>query len=55
MKYNFKRKYGFNVYDRQPEDLFEYAFSYGLNHIEINLSQDKLSETEAAQYDKLKQ
>lgn len=43
MKYNFKRKYGFNVYDRQPEDLFEYAFSYGLHHIEINLSQEKLS------------
>ncbi len=43
MKYNFKQKYGLNVYDRQPEDLFEYAFSCGLHHIEINLSREKLS------------
>lgn len=32
------RKYGFNIYDRQPEDQFEYASSHGLHHIEINLS-----------------
>ena len=43
MKYNFKQKYGLNVCDRQPEDLFEYALSYGLDHIEINLFQEKLS------------
>jgi sugar phosphate isomerase/epimerase len=43
MKYNFKRKYGFNVYNLQPEDLFEYAASNGLRHIEISLSEKKLS------------
>lgn len=43
VKYNFKRKYGFNVYNQQPEDLFEYAVLFGLHHIEINLSQENLS------------
>ncbi len=43
MKENFQRKYGFNVFNRQPEDLFEYASLHGLNHIEINLSHEKLS------------
>lgn len=43
MKYKFKRKYGFNVYNQHLEDQFEYASSSGLHHIEINLSQKKLS------------
>ncbi len=43
MKYNFKQKYGLNVYDQQPEDLIVYAYTHGLRHIEINLSQDKLA------------
>ena len=43
MKYKFKRKYGLNVNDQQPEEKFEYASSSGLHHIEINLSQEQLS------------
>ncbi|MBI9073724.1 MAG: sugar phosphate isomerase/epimerase [Melioribacteraceae bacterium] len=40
---HFKHKYGFNVFNLQPEDLFEYASSKGLKHIEINLSKEHLS------------
>ena len=43
MEYKFNRKYGFNVYNLQPEDLFEYASSHGLSHIEINFSQEHLA------------
>ena len=43
MNSKFKRKYGFNVYNQQPEEQFEYASSIGLQHIEINLSQKELS------------
>lgn len=43
MNNNLSRKYGFNVYDKQPEDQFEYASSHGLHHIEINLSKKFLS------------
>jgi sugar phosphate isomerase/epimerase len=40
---NCPRKYGLNVYNQQPEELFEYASSMGLHHIEINLSHENLS------------
>ena len=43
MDNNFKRKYGFNIFDQQVEDQFEYASTNDLQHIEINLSQEKLS------------
>ncbi len=43
MEYSFERKYGFNVFNRQPEGLFEYASANGLHHIEINLSKEFLS------------
>lgn len=43
MNNNFKRKYGFNIFDQQVEDQFEYASTNDLQHIEINLSQEKLS------------
>jgi len=43
LRSNFQRKYGFNVFNQQPEDLFEYASSHGLHHIEINLSQEILA------------
>jgi len=43
MNNNFKRKYGFNIFDQQIEDQFEYASKHGLQHIEINLSHEKLS------------
>ena len=38
-----KQKYGFNVHDQKPEDLFEYALLNSFQHIEINLSRDDLS------------
>ncbi|KAA3610291.1 MAG: sugar phosphate isomerase/epimerase [Calditrichaeota bacterium] len=37
----FQRKYGLNVNNHNPENLFEYAASSGLKHIEINLSSEK--------------
>lgn len=43
MNNKFVRKYGFNVYDQQPEEQFEYASSHGLKHIEINLSKEYIS------------
>lgn len=43
MKYKFKRIYGFNVSNQQPEDQFECASSNGLHHIEINLSNEQLT------------
>lgn len=43
MNNNLKRKYGLNIFNQQIEDHFEYASANGLQHIEINLSQEKLS------------
>ncbi len=43
MSNRLKRKYGFNVYNKQPEDQLKYAASQGLHHIEINLSKEQLS------------
>jgi len=43
MPSNCQRKYGLNVYNLNPEDLFEYAASSGLQHMEINLSHEKLT------------
>jgi len=43
MNSKFKRKYGFNIFDQQIEDQFKYATTHDLQHIEINLSQEKLS------------
>ena len=43
MQNNFQQKYGFNVYNKKPEELFQYASSTGLHHIEINLSHEKFS------------
>ena len=43
MQNNFQRKYGFNVYNKKPEELFLYASSTGLHHIEINLSHEEFS------------
>jgi sugar phosphate isomerase/epimerase len=39
----FKQTYGFNIFNQIPEKQFEYAAAHGLQHIEINLSQDNLS------------
>lgn len=43
MKHKFNRKYGLNVYNQQPEELFEYASSNGIHFMEINLSQEQFS------------
>ncbi len=43
MTNKFKRKYGFNVYNIHLENQFEYVAQQGLQHIEINLSDNKLS------------
>ena len=43
MNNKFKREYGFNIFHQQIEDQFEYASTHGLQHIEINLSHEKLS------------
>ena len=43
MQNNFRRKYGFNVFNKRPEEVFNYASSTGLHHIEINLSHDDSS------------
>jgi len=43
MRNSFNQKYGFNVLDKQPEDLFEYAASHGLKHLEIHLTKDHLT------------
>lgn len=40
---SFSQKYGFNVFNLQPEDLFSFASENGLTHIEINLSKDHLT------------
>lgn len=34
---------GFNVFNRPPEEFFEYAYNHQLNHIEINLTQEHSS------------
>lgn len=39
----FKQTYGFNIFNQIPEKQFEYAALHGLQHIEINLSQNNLS------------
>ena len=36
-------KYGFNVFNKPPEDFFYYASEKGLKHIEINLTKDHSS------------
>lgn len=43
MKLISSRKYGFNVFNHPPEEFFEYASQYNLNHIEINLTQSHSS------------
>lgn len=43
MSSSFPRKYGLNVYKDNPESVLNYAVSKGLNHIEINLSDEKLT------------
>jgi sugar phosphate isomerase/epimerase len=43
MHNSFKNKYGLNAYNRNPEDLFEYASTNGLSNIEINLSHKNFS------------
>ena len=43
MKNKFKRTYGFNVYNEQPEELLEYAYKNDLKNIEINLSKKNLT------------
>jgi sugar phosphate isomerase/epimerase len=35
-----KYKFGFNVFNKPPEDFFEYAVETGLKHIEINLTKE---------------
>ncbi|MBN2416258.1 sugar phosphate isomerase/epimerase [bacterium] len=37
--------FGFNVYDRRPEEFLDYAAEHGLTHIEMNLSKDHSSIT----------
>ena len=39
----FKRKYGYTVYNRQTEERFEYASSFGSQHIEINFYLNRLA------------
>lgn len=36
----FNRKYGFNVFNKPPEEFIEYASEHNLKHIEINLTKD---------------
>lgn len=40
MKTRYNENFGFNVFDKSPEDCIEYAFENKLKHIEINLTQD---------------
>lgn len=35
--------FGFNVFNKPPEEFFDYALRYNLKHIEINLTQDHSS------------
>ena len=40
MHSDFQYNFGFNVYNKPPEDFFTYASENGLKHIEINLTKD---------------
>jgi sugar phosphate isomerase/epimerase len=40
MTLNSKYKFGFNVFNKPPEDFFYYASETGLKHIEINLTKE---------------
>lgn len=40
MENKLTRKYGFTIFNNQPEESIEYAASNGLRHIELNLSKD---------------